>query len=129
MNTRGRAGDGSKFVKDNTSNNFTASRTSTSSSASGRLRRGGGPVPEYHAGTYIPPVHPSTKPKAPCEDPRKIPNHFSDEDKIFLIHYLRWRLTQEREPGGTGTVPSKATLLRELANEVSSPLPAGLPQS
>ncbi|TFK92196.1 hypothetical protein K466DRAFT_595433 [Polyporus arcularius HHB13444] len=70
----------------------------------------GGPVDEYHAGTYIPPFCGSKKPKAPRRIFGDERFKFRDEDKIFLIHYLRWRVQQ-------GEVPGKLQVFEELAQQ------------
>lgn len=98
------------------SNHTSSSRTriANSESASGRVLRGD-PIPDYHAGTYIPPSPTvSRKPEAPSEESHARPaSHFTDADKIFFIQYLRWRLRDIER------LPSKLTLLEELAKEVS----------
>ncbi|KAM5540431.1 hypothetical protein V8D89_005889 [Ganoderma adspersum] len=55
-----------------------------------RSRRGG-PIPEYHAGTLIPPLPTSSQPKAPVwdRDDDHEAHRFTDEDKIFFIHFLK----------------------------------------
>ena len=76
--------------------------------------RRGEPVGDYHDQTLIPPSDPTIKPMPPrTSDHTK----FTDEDRIFFIHYLRWRLYD-------GEVPTKNELYEELATEVSAP-PAG----
>ncbi|KAI0774194.1 hypothetical protein C8Q74DRAFT_1268761 [Fomes fomentarius] len=89
----------------------TRTRIASSESANGRVLRGD-PIPDYHAGTYIPPSPTvSRKPEAPSEESGGSASHFTDADKIFFIQYLRWRL-QDIE-----RLPSKLTLLEELAKE------------
>ena len=76
-----------------------------------RSRRGE-PVGDYHDQTLIPPSDPTIKPMPPrTSDHTK----FTDEDRIFFIHYLRWRLYD-------GEVPTKNELYEELATEVSAPV-------
>ncbi len=67
---------------------------------------------EFHHETYIPPFDKSSKPVVPRRDPGDDLNRFSTEEKIFFVHYLKWRLRE-------GRLPSKVTLLAELAKEVS----------
>ncbi|RPD81206.1 hypothetical protein L226DRAFT_131932 [Lentinus tigrinus ALCF2SS1-7] len=70
----------------------------------------GDPVDEYHAETYIPPFSGSKKPKPPRRVSGDDGFKFTDDDKIFLIHYLRWRVLQ-------ANVPSKAEVFEELAKQ------------
>ncbi|KAI0723215.1 hypothetical protein C8Q76DRAFT_388425 [Earliella scabrosa] len=68
-------------------------------------------LPEYHANTLIPPSSTSTKPHCPPRrDPRSNRNPFTPDDKIFFIHWLRWRLRE-------GAVPPRAVLEWELGQE------------
>ncbi|KAI0774193.1 hypothetical protein C8Q74DRAFT_816241 [Fomes fomentarius] len=76
----------------------------TSSTSSDRRSR---PVPDFHADTYIPPSTTFAKPTAPRRDPRDT-SLFTDDDKIFFIHFLRWRLQ-------SGDVPARSVLEWELA--------------
>ncbi len=69
------------------------------------------PVVEYHGETCIPYLPPGIKPKAPRRDPQPGHLRFTKEDKIFFIHYLKYRLRK-------GPVPSKEQLYRELAKQV-----------
>ncbi|TFK92188.1 hypothetical protein K466DRAFT_595425 [Polyporus arcularius HHB13444] len=77
----------------------------------GRRPKRGGTLLEFHNETYIPPSENSSKPIVPLRDPGDDLNRFSAEEKIFFIHYLKWRLR-------TGRVPSKCFLLAELAKEL-----------
>ncbi|KAI0719644.1 hypothetical protein C8T65DRAFT_636017 [Cerioporus squamosus] len=70
----------------------------------------GGPVDEFHADTYIPPYSGSKKPKAPRHVSEADRFKFTDEDKVFFIHYLRWRVRQD-------DVPDKSKVFGELAEE------------
>ena len=81
-----------------------------------RSRRGG-PIPEYHAGTLIPPLDPSLQPKPTLWDPENIhqSQRFSDEDKIFFIHFLKWYLCQ----GSVAHIPDREELYLLLARQVS----------
>ncbi len=65
---------------------------------------------DFHAGTQIPPLTVYSKPKAPLHKPGN--NRFTDDDKVFFIHYLRWRLRRE------GPIPTRAVLYAELAEQV-----------
>ncbi|KAM5540428.1 hypothetical protein V8D89_005886 [Ganoderma adspersum] len=76
-------------------------------SASSRSKRGP-PVEEYHDDVYIPFLPPGIKPKAPRRDPRDNSHRFTKEEKIFFIHFLKYRLRR-------GPVPSQEQLYRELA--------------
>ncbi|KAI1795155.1 hypothetical protein LXA43DRAFT_66650 [Ganoderma leucocontextum] len=78
-------------------------------SASHRSKRGA-PAVEYHEETYIPHLPPGIKPKAPRRDPQHESLRFTKEDKIFFIHYLKYRLRR-------GPVPSKEQLCRELGEQ------------
>lgn len=94
------------------------STASSSTSASGAWPWGtrpkrGGKLDEFHHETYIPPSDNSSKPIVPRRDSGDDLSKFSAEEKIFFIHWLRWRLRE-------GRLPSKATLLAELAKEVSA---------
>ncbi|KAI0774191.1 hypothetical protein C8Q74DRAFT_816465 [Fomes fomentarius] len=80
---------------------------SVSDSMSANRSRRGEPVGEYHVDTLIPPSDPRKKPKAPTTSDQA---RFSDEERIFFIHFLRWRLNN-------GRIPSKTTLYKELAKE------------
>ena len=64
-----------------------------------------------HAGVLIPPSSGLLPPVAPHTRPEH-GNKFTDEDKIFFIHFLRWRL---RQPG---PIPSKKDLYEALAKQV-----------
>ncbi|PIL37074.1 hypothetical protein GSI_00766 [Ganoderma sinense ZZ0214-1] len=79
-----------------------------------RSRRGG-PIPEYHAGTLIAPLAPSSRPKPPVRDPdHDYESHrFTDEDKIFFIHFLKWYLGQ----GRGARIPERDDLYRLLARQ------------
>ena len=81
-----------------------------------RSRRGG-PIPEYHAGTLIPPLGPSLHPKPPPRDSENVneSHKFSDEDKIFFIHFLKWYLRQ----GIVAHIPDREELYLLLARQVS----------
>ncbi|RPD67267.1 hypothetical protein L226DRAFT_131941 [Lentinus tigrinus ALCF2SS1-7] len=79
------------------------------SSPSAVRSKRGDPIADYHAGTHIPPLSVNSKPKAPPKDPGSV--RFSDDDKVFFIHYLRWRLQHE------GSVPTRSDLYDELAEE------------
>ncbi|KAI0750766.1 hypothetical protein C8Q80DRAFT_530093 [Daedaleopsis nitida] len=65
---------------------------------------------EYHAHVYIPPLADYNKPRAPSRDPQGDIDTFSDDEKIFFIHFLRWRLRE-------GPVPPKLVLWWELGRE------------
>ncbi|RPD67258.1 hypothetical protein L226DRAFT_608471 [Lentinus tigrinus ALCF2SS1-7] len=90
-----------------------AASTSTSSTRGSESRtKRRGRLLEFHDETYVPPpADPLIKPLVPRRDSGADLNRFSDEEKIFFIHYLRWRLRE-------GTVPSKLTLFNELAKEL-----------
>ncbi len=79
----------------------------TSSASSARRSQ---PVPDFHADTFIPASTTFAKPTAPRRDPRDN-SLFTDDDKIFFIHFLRWRLQ-------TGDVPARSVLEWELAQAV-----------
>ncbi|KAI0684817.1 hypothetical protein C8T65DRAFT_192068 [Cerioporus squamosus] len=87
------------------------STASSSTRATGSRPKRGGMLLEFHNETCIPPSDNSSKPIAPRRDPDDDLTKFSPEEKIFFIHYLKWRL-------GAGRVPSKYTLLAELAKEL-----------
>ena len=90
------------------------STASSSTKGSGRQSRRGTALLEFHGGTYIPPSDSTHEPVLPQREPDDSDLHrFTDEEKIFFIRYLRWRLREDR-------VPSKDTLFKELAKEVSS---------
>lgn len=82
-----------------------------------RSRRGG-PIPEYHAGTLIPPLPTSSQPKAPVRD--RDSDHeahkFTDEDKIFFIHFLKSYLLGQ---GCGARIPDRENLYLLLARQVS----------
>ncbi|KAI0719645.1 hypothetical protein C8T65DRAFT_636020 [Cerioporus squamosus] len=79
-----------------------------SSPSSARSKRGD-PVADFHAGTHIPPLAVYSKPKVPPRNPGS--KRFTDDDKIFFIHYLRWRLRRE------GPIPTRSVLYAELAEQ------------
>ena len=79
-------------------------------SASYRSKRGD-PVDEYHDEIRIPFLPPGVKPKAPRRNPRDDNPKFTKEEKIFFIHYLKYRLRK-------GPAPSKEQLCSELAKQV-----------
>lgn len=84
---------------------------STGRTSNSRLARCG-PVEQYHAYTYIPYLPPDMKPDPPRRDPDDADPRFTDDDKVFFIHYLQWRLHK-------GVVPKKEVLYAELAKQVS----------
>ncbi|TBU63980.1 hypothetical protein BD310DRAFT_460838 [Dichomitus squalens] len=73
-----------------------------------RSRRGG-PVDEFHAGTLIPRVEVSNRP-VPPSPPEVDGRRFTDEDRIFFIHFLRWQLRE-------GPVPEREELYDALAEQ------------
>ncbi|KAI1795157.1 hypothetical protein LXA43DRAFT_882724 [Ganoderma leucocontextum] len=77
-----------------------------------RSRRGG-PIPEYHAGTLIPPLALSSQPKPPVRDVDEVRDghRFTDEDKVFFIHFLKWYLRQ----GRASQIPEREDLYLLLA--------------
>lgn len=82
-----------------------------------RSRRGG-PIPEYHAGTLIPPLPTSSQPKAPVLDRDRDheAHRFTDEDKIFFIHFLKSYLLGQ---GCGARIPDREDLYLLLARQVS----------
>ncbi|KAI0750767.1 hypothetical protein C8Q80DRAFT_1268086 [Daedaleopsis nitida] len=66
---------------------------------------------EFHADTYIPPSDYTTKPQAPPGDPSGNVATFTDDEKIFFIHCLRWQLREAR------LLPPKEVICWYLANE------------
>ncbi|TFK92893.1 hypothetical protein K466DRAFT_581468 [Polyporus arcularius HHB13444] len=68
-----------------------------------------GSLLDYHDNTLIPPSITSHKPHAP-DDTQRGSFKFTDDDKVFFIHFLRWRLRE-------GDVPEKDVLYEELAEE------------
>ncbi|KAI0774195.1 hypothetical protein C8Q74DRAFT_816439 [Fomes fomentarius] len=86
-----------------------ASSQSTGRTSNSRLARCG-PVEQYHAYTYIPYLPPDMKPDPPRRDPDDADPRFTDDDKVFFIHYLQWRLHK-------GAVPKKEALYAELAEQ------------
>ncbi|KAI1795153.1 hypothetical protein LXA43DRAFT_66897 [Ganoderma leucocontextum] len=78
-------------------------------STSYRSKRGA-PVEEYHEELCIPSLPPGTKPKTPRRDPRDDSPKFTEEEKIFFIDFLKYRLHR-------GPVPSKEQLCKELAEQ------------
>ncbi|KAI0638100.1 hypothetical protein C8Q77DRAFT_1089329 [Trametes polyzona] len=71
-----------------------ASDSNSTPTASSRRRRGE-PVLDFHAGTYIPATDGRRKPfPPPIADPAER-SRFTEMDKIFFIHYLRWRVTHD----------------------------------
>ncbi|KAI0723220.1 hypothetical protein C8Q76DRAFT_388520 [Earliella scabrosa] len=73
------------------------------------LRRG--PVEQYHDFTHIPHLPPTIIPKPPRRNSEDLSDpRFTDEDKVFFIHYLQWRLRD-------GPVPKKEQLYAELAKQ------------
>ena len=93
-----------------------------------RSKRGGLALPIVHDQTLIPWTDGSTKPIPPrSEGPAKLPlprrtsapttasgdtsNKFTHDEKIFFVHWLRWRLRK-------GSLPEKETLFEELEAEV-----------
>ncbi len=81
-----------------------------------RSRRGG-PIPEYHAGTLIPPLVPWSRPKPPVRgsDNDHEGHRFTDEDKVFFIHFLKWHLSQ----GRGARIPEREDLYLLLARQAS----------
>ncbi|TBU32854.1 hypothetical protein BD311DRAFT_654008 [Dichomitus squalens] len=75
--------------------------------ARSRPRRGD-PVEEFHAGVQIPPSNVSVKPKAPRRNVAD--RRFTDQDKIFFIHFLRWLLHK-------GPVPEREAIHNILAEQ------------
>ncbi|RPD76967.1 hypothetical protein L226DRAFT_569192 [Lentinus tigrinus ALCF2SS1-7] len=86
------------------------STASTSSSQLGSPPKRRGSLLEYHDNTFIPPRNASSRPEAPDDVHSGYHARFTDDDKIFFIHFLRWRLRE-------GEVPDKRALYRELAME------------
>ncbi|KAM5540429.1 hypothetical protein V8D89_005887 [Ganoderma adspersum] len=78
-------------------------------SAASRSKRGG-PIVEYHDEIRISYLPPGVKPKAPQRGLQSDNLRFTKEDKVFFIHYLKYRLRK-------GPVPSKEQLYRELAEQ------------
>ncbi|EJF61163.1 hypothetical protein DICSQDRAFT_155257 [Dichomitus squalens LYAD-421 SS1] len=90
-------------------------RTSASATQSKpplRYRRGS-PAQVDHAGLLIPPSSGLLAPVAPRAKADEKSSKFTDEDKIFFIHFLRWRL---RQPGA---IPSKKDLYKDLAKQTA----------
>ncbi|KAI0750769.1 hypothetical protein C8Q80DRAFT_1153837 [Daedaleopsis nitida] len=58
-----------------------------------RSMRGMG-LSEYHDNTYIPPSIDTVKPRAPPRDFGGDIDTFTDEEKVFFIQYLCWRLRE-----------------------------------
>lgn len=70
---------------------------------------------EFHAGTFIPPSFGLVTPRPPHRDRSQDFTKFTDEDKVFFIHFLHWRL------GQPGAIPSKQDLYDALGNQVGLP--------
>ena len=71
------------------------------------------PVPVFHDVTFIPPSDGSEKPAPPrfrtsAADPS---DKFTNDERVFFIHWLRWRLHR-------GPLPDKEELFEELEAEV-----------
>ena len=92
-----------------TSSSLSSSSPSSGSSSSRRSR----PIPDFHANTHIPPSTSFAKPVAPRRESIDNISAFTEDDKIFFIHFLRWRLQ-------SGDVPPRAVLEWELAQEVNT---------
>ncbi|KAI1795156.1 hypothetical protein LXA43DRAFT_914523 [Ganoderma leucocontextum] len=82
------------------------------SSAVSRTRRGA-PIHEFHAGTFIPPSFGVIAPKPSKQDRSQDASKFTDEDKVFFIHFLHWRL------GQPGAIPSKHDLYDALGDQTA----------
>ncbi|TBU22057.1 hypothetical protein BD311DRAFT_792402 [Dichomitus squalens] len=72
-----------------------------------------GQEPIFHDVTFIPPSDGSEKPRLPrlrssAADPNE---KFTDDEKVFFVHWLRWRLRQ-------GPLPDKDELFEELQTEL-----------
>ncbi|PIL37072.1 transcription factor [Ganoderma sinense ZZ0214-1] len=78
-------------------------------SAASRSKRGA-PVVEYHDEVRIPHLASGVKPKPPQRDLQHNNRRFTKEDKVFFIHYLKYRLRK-------GPVPSKEQLYGELTEQ------------
>ncbi len=89
--------------------------SSSSASGSARLIRGDELVSE-HAGVQVPVLPLRVKPKPPQKPEMSQATgrigRFTDEEKIFFIQFLRWRL------GRDGPVPTQRKLCRALSREV-----------
>ena len=83
-----------------------------SNNAGVRRSRRGGPADEYHAEALIPPFDSSAKPRPPRRSSTEDASTFLDAEKVFFIHYLRWRVRQGPD------FPKKAALYEELAVQV-----------
>ncbi|KAI1795154.1 hypothetical protein LXA43DRAFT_66566 [Ganoderma leucocontextum] len=85
-------------------------RTRDESASANYSSKRGAPIEEYHEGIRIPFLSPGIQPKAPRRDPRDDSRKFTTEEKIFFIHFLKYRLRR-------GPVPSKEQLYKELAEQ------------
>ncbi|KAI0750765.1 hypothetical protein C8Q80DRAFT_1153805 [Daedaleopsis nitida] len=84
---------------------------SASTHASSSRKRRGAPVEDYHDSTYIPVLSDNVKPAPPHRDAPGLFSRFTDDDKVFFIQYLRWRLHER-------PFPTKHELYDELAAQV-----------
>ncbi|OSD04162.1 hypothetical protein PYCCODRAFT_127355 [Trametes coccinea BRFM310] len=85
-------------------------REVTTATSSAARRKRGGPVPVFHAGVLVPNSPAQMKPKPPLSDEAD-GCKFTDADKVFFIHYLRWRIRNK-------PTVSKSELYEELAAQI-----------
>ena len=93
-----------------TSTNAHVSSPSVAAASSSDRSKRGHTADVFHEGTWIPLFDGSEKPVRPSRIGRP-GSKLIHEEKVFFVHWLRWRLRQ-------GPIPSKDTFFMELEREV-----------